>query len=100
MPDSVATVEEASGAMRAATHVCLLLANQSEVLPNTFALRASLLVHLFCSVLPAPLPMNHPHRNQNCFWASTTVRYETQAELLRCLRLLLVSISHLPHSAD
>ena len=89
MPDSVATVEEASAAMRKAVHCCVLLANQADVLPNTFALRASLLVHLFCSVLPAPLPLNHPERVAKCFWASASVRYETQAELLRCLRLLL-----------
>ena len=56
VPDSVATVEEASGAMRKAVHCCVLLANQAELLPNTFQLRASLLTHLFCSVLPAPSP--------------------------------------------
>ena len=93
VPDSVATVEEASAAMRKAVHCCVLLANQADVLPNTFALRASLLVHLFCSVLPAPLPLNHPERVARCFWASATVRYETQAELLRCLRLLLAHFS-------
>ena len=90
VPDSVATVEEASGAMRKAVHCCVLLANQAELLPNTFQLRASLLTHLFCSVLPAPLPLTHPRRRSECFWASQTVRYETQAELLRCLRLLLL----------
>jgi hypothetical protein len=93
VPDSVATVEEASAAMRKAVHCCVLLANQADVLPNTFALRASLLVHLFCSVLPAPLPLNHPERVAKCFWASAVVRYETQAELLRCLRLLLAHFS-------
>jgi hypothetical protein len=77
---------EASGALRKAVHCCVLLANQSELLPNTFALRASLLVHLFCSVLPAPLPLTHPRRRAECFWASAAVRYETQAEILRCLR--------------
>jgi hypothetical protein len=52
----------------------VLLANQSELLPNTFALRASLLVHLFCSVLPAPLPLTHPRRRQACFWAGAYTR--------------------------
>ena len=89
VPDRVNTILEASGAMRKAVHCCVLLANQSELLPNTFALRASLLTHLFCAVLPAPLPIDHPRRREKCFWASKTVRYETQAELLRCLRLSL-----------
>ena len=92
--DSVATVEEASAAMRKAVHCCVLLANQADVLPNTVALRAPLLVHLFCSASAvAPLPPNHPERVARCFWASATVRYETQAELLRCLRLLLAHFS-------
>ena len=90
VPDAVASVEEASGAMRKAVHCCVLLANQADLLPNTFQLRASLLTHLFCGVLPAPLPLTHPRRRSECFWASQTVRYETQAELLRCLRLLLL----------
>ena len=90
VPDRVANIGEAAAAMRKAVHCCVLLANQSELLPNTFALRASLLVHLFCSVLPAPMPLNHPRRLSSCFWASDRdVRYETQAEILRCLRLLL-----------
>ena len=90
VPDRVANIGEAAAAVRKAVHCCVLLANQSELLPNTFALRASLLVHLFCSVLPAPMPLNHPRRLSSCFWASDRdVRYETQAEILRCLRLLL-----------
>ena len=81
---------EASAALRAAVHCCVLLANQSDLLPNTFTLRVSLLTHLFCGVLPAPLPLDHPERRERCFWASEKgVRYETQAEILRNLRLLL-----------
>ena len=90
VPDAVADVGEASAALRAAVHCCVLLANQSDLLPNTFTLRVSLLTHLFCGVLPAPLPLDHPERRERCFWASEKgVRYETQAEILRNLRLLL-----------
>ena len=89
VPDAVHTVDEASAAPRQALHCCVLLANQSELIPNSFALRSSLLVHLFVSVLPPPMPLNHPKRRERCFWASAVVKYETQAEIMRCLNLLL-----------
>jgi hypothetical protein len=57
---------------------CIILANQADLMPNSYALRVSLIVHLFVHVLPAPLPLTHPERATKCFWASTTTTYEIQ----------------------
>ena len=58
---------------------------QTDLIKNTYMLRASLIVHLFTDVIPMPLPTNHPKRSTQCFWASQPMRYETQTDLLRLI---------------
>ena len=89
VPDAVAKLEDVPKALRNALHCCTILANQADLMPNSYALRVSLLVHLFVHVLPAPLPITHPERHTKCFWASVNTTYELQAEILRSLNLLL-----------
>jgi hypothetical protein len=62
------------------------MGNQSDLIHNSYFLRTSLITHLFTSVIPLPLPYNHPLIAQ-CFW-SQKMHYETQADLLRLLNLL------------
>ena len=52
---------------------------------NTYYLRVALVQHLFTRVLPMPMPLGHPRRRTQCFWASQRMRYETQADVLRLL---------------
>ena len=89
VPDAVASLEQVPKALRNALHCCTILANQADLMPNSYALRVSLIVHLFVHVLPAPLPVNHPERDTKCFWAATPTTYEIQSEILRSLNLLL-----------
>ena len=89
VPDAVADLSEVPKALRNALHCCTILANQADLMPNSYALRVSLLSHLFLHVLPAPLPITHPERDSKCFWASAQTTYEVQAEILRSLNLLL-----------
>ena len=67
--------------------MCTLLGNQSALIKNTHCLRVSLIQNLFTAVIPLPLPLDHPRRSEQCFWAgaSQPMRYETQADLLRLL---------------
>lgn len=44
--------------------------------------------HLFVRVIPLPLPITHPRRENECFWHSQPMRYETQADILRLLNML------------
>jgi len=89
VPDAIDSLEQVPKALRNALHCCTILANQADLMPNSYALRVSLLVHLFVHVLPAPMPLTHPERATKCFWASSKATYEIQAEILRSLNLLL-----------
>ncbi len=55
-----------------------------------YALRFSLLSHLFLRVLPLPLPIGREDRKLRCFWAGRNrdITHDTQAEILRWLSLL------------
>ena len=55
---------------------------------NTYCVRVSLIQHLVTSVIPLPLPRDHPRRADRCFWAKEPMRYETQADLLRLLNMV------------
>eukprot|EP00854_Cymbomonas_tetramitiformis_P005006 gene5006-6098_t len=89
IPDTVvATVSDAATVMRHAERLCTLLANQAHLMRNSILLRLALLHHVFLAVVPLPLPLRHPARASRCFWASQSVRYETQADVLGLLRLL------------
>jgi len=89
VPDAVDSLAQVPRALRNAVHCCTILANQADLMPNSYALRVSLLVHLFVHVLPAPMPLTHPERATKCFWASSKATYEAQAEILRSMNLLL-----------
>ena len=88
VPDTVASFADVTSAMRHALNNCVLLANQISLIRNSFTLRVCLLQHLFVRVLPLPLPINHPNRNSQCFWAAQPMRYETQADIMRLLNML------------
>ena len=67
-----------------------LLANQRGLVADSYALRFSLLSHLFLRVLPLPLPIGREDRKIRCFWARKRrdITHDTQAEILRWLSLL------------
>jgi hypothetical protein len=90
--DRVTTFNDVTTAMRHAVHLCTLMGNQSSLIKNTYCLRLSLLQHLLTTVIPLPLPHNHPDRDTRCFWAAAVraepMRHETQTDLLRLLHLI------------
>ena len=88
VPDTVDSFEGVSRAMRHCVRLCVLLHNQKGLINHTYCHRVALIQHLFVRVIPLPLPQNHPRRRSCCFWASQSMRYETQADLLRLLHLL------------
>lgn len=81
----VTTAHEVAGALRQALKLCIVLSNQRNITKNSYCVRAALLQHLFTRVIPLPLPLDHPEREMQCFWASRPIRYETQADILRLL---------------
>ena len=84
--DAVRTFEEAATALRHCDHVCQLLTYQTEIVKNSYALRIALIQHLFTQVLPLPLPVDHPKKDQ-CMWMQP-MRYETQLDILRSILLV------------
>ncbi|KAL1530323.1 hypothetical protein AB1Y20_001232 [Prymnesium parvum] len=87
VPDNVQTVLGASNAMQHAVYACTLLSNQRGLVRDSYALRISLVAHLFLRVLPPPLPRNDASR---CFWASAgaTITSDTQGAILKWIGLL------------
>ena len=81
----VTNFNDVSNALRHCAQLCTLMSYQTDLIKNTYMLRASLIVHLFTDVIPMPLPTNHPKRSTQCFWASQPMRYETQTDLLRLI---------------
>jgi hypothetical protein len=84
----VRSVEDAARVLRHAERLATLLSNQANLTRNSVLIRLVLLQHVFLSVVPLPLPINHPERHTRCFWAARPVRYETQHDILGLLRLL------------
>ena len=88
VPESVSNYPEAQKAMRHAVELCTLLANQQDIVRNSFTLRICLIQHLFTRVIPLPLGLNHKERSKRCFWYCSPMRYETQADFMRLLNQL------------
>ena len=88
VPDKVETYNDVTVAMHHAVDLCTLLSNQRDLIRNSYTIRACLIQHLFVRVIPLPLPITHPNWQTKCFWRSQSMRYETQADLLRMLNLL------------
>jgi hypothetical protein len=88
IPDTVNNYDDVCRALRQCVHVCTLLANQCDLIKNTYCIRTSLIQHLFTRVLPMPLPYNHPDRSRRCFWSCAPMRYADQADILRQLNLV------------
>jgi hypothetical protein len=88
VPDRVSDFASLAAAMHHTLNACLLLANQSDSIRNSYTLRMCLIEHLFVRVIPLPLPLNHPKRNSRCFWHAQPIRYETQMNILRLLNLI------------
>jgi hypothetical protein len=88
VPDKVETINDVCNAMRHAVNLCTLLANQRNLIRNTYTLRACLIQHLFTRVIPLPLPITHPSWQTKCFWRAQPIRYETQADFMRLLNLI------------
>ena len=74
-----------SNALQHCVHACTLLSNQRGLVQNSYALRVTMLTHLFLRVLPVPLPLRHPERSARCFWAiaAAEVTHDTQARPTR-----------------
>ena len=62
IPESVESFQDVSNALQRTAELCTLLANQRGLLAESYALRVSLLGHLFLRVLPVPLPIGRPDR--------------------------------------
>ena len=60
---------------------------QTETIKNTYMLRVAMIQHVFTQVIPIPMPINHPDRASLDIWAQP-MKYETQVELLRVIRLI------------
>ena len=75
-------------ALQSALYECTLISTQEVLISNSACLRLALLQSLILETIPLPLPLDHPQRASRCFWASTPMRYETQAQLLRLLWLI------------
>jgi hypothetical protein len=88
VPESVSDFNSAAVAMRHALNLCVLLANQKELVRNSYTIRVCLIEHLFIRVIPLPLPVGHVDREKHCFWYAQPIRYETQADILRLLSML------------
>ena len=70
--------------MQHAAQLCALLANQRGLVANSYALRVSLITHLFLRVIPLPLPRKHLQWPRRCFWAGAhgsgkPISHDTQA---------------------
>ena len=85
VPNSVSSFHDVGVCLRHADNICTRLSYQRDLVKNTFCLRAALIQDIFTSVIPLPLPLDHPKRKTQCFWASQEMRYETQADILRLL---------------
>ena len=86
--DRVTTLNGMCNALRRTVQLCEVLANQMVHVRNTYCIRIALIQHLVTSVMPLPLPATHPNRKTQCFYASQSMRYETQADLLRLLSMV------------
>ncbi len=86
--ERVTNFAEAQEAMRHAVNLCTLLANQADIVRNSYTLRICLIQHLFTRVLPLPMPFYHPEKGARCFWSSRDIRYETQADIMKLLSQL------------
>jgi hypothetical protein len=86
--DAVRTFEEAVAGMRHVDRVCWFLTNQTSVQRGAF-LRTSLIVSLFCHVLPMPLgEKSRAKPGQRCLWAEAQIEYAHQVEFSLLMRRL------------
>lgn len=83
----IQTTRDAVMALRECVHCCTLLANQADLVRNSYCLRTSLIAHLFTQVLPLPLPATSPLADR-CFWGSQKMTHDTQSAILHSLALL------------
>lgn len=88
VPDTVSDFMSVACAMRHCLNLCVLLSNQKNLVRNSYTIRVCLIEHLFVRVIPLPLPITHPMRRKQCFWNAQSIRYETQADILRLLNML------------
>ena len=91
VPDAVSSLAGVSNALQHCVHACTVLANQRGLVQNTYAVRVSLVSHLFLRVLPIPLPRRRVAEGKaTCFWQThaPSLTHDTQAEILRWLSLL------------
>ena len=87
IPEVCNSVDDAMLALRHTDHLCTLLSYQTETIKNTYMLRVAMIQHVFTQVIPIPMPINHPDRASLDIWAQP-MKYETQVELLRVIRLI------------
>lgn len=91
MPEHVSSYTDVSVAMRRCAEICALLDAQSDQISNSYVMRLALIQHLFLRVIPMPLT---PQKAAKCFWGQQEpIRYETQLEILRLLRVISCDFS-------
>lgn len=98
VPDAVKDVAGAASALRHCVHLCTLLGHQRKLMKNTYYLRVALIQHLFTRVLPMPMPLNHPQRQDYCFWASQKIRY-VETSVFACVQWCSAA-KHVPSLSD
>ena len=87
VPEVCESVDDVMIALRHCDHLCTLLSYQTETIKNTYMLRVAMIQHVFTQVIPIPMPINHPDRAHLDLWAQP-MKYETQVELMRVIRLI------------
>lgn len=100
-PEVIMSYTDAVLAIRHADRLATLLSVQSHFIKNANHLKFALLEHTFTQLLPLPLPVNHPSKD-NCIW-SQSVCYHDQHDLLVTLERLAehfaaaaLSLTHTP----
>ena len=87
VPEMCESIDDVMLALRKCDHLCTLLSYQTETIKNTYMLRVAMIQHVFTQVIPIPMPINHPDRASEDLWAQP-MKYETQVELMRVIRLI------------
>ena len=99
VPWRVRSLPEVSQLLQRTAYACTLLSNQHGLMRDSYALRISLLTHVFLRVLPTPLPPSPPgsaaaleeeEGGGDCFWVRQCfgMSSDTQQAILRWLGLL------------
>ncbi|KAL7066785.1 EF hand family protein [Cryptosporidium serpentis] len=83
---NIEDIEDVVIVLEVCNNCCLLLANQSESIRNSYLLRFKLIQYIFHHLIPFPLPWGNPKKSKYCFWARKgTLKRSQQVYLLSLL---------------